>query len=108
MFGRLEWDKPARCTIRCEFYKPEKGRYLHPSEHRPITHWEAARLQTFPDDYRWYGSKIRIAIQIGNAVPPLFAQAIAEQVKRHLLANSAPVAKKPPPAVVRQLVLHAG
>jgi DNA (cytosine-5)-methyltransferase 1 len=65
-------------------------------------------LQTFPDDYRWYGSKIRIAIQIGNAVPPLFAQAIAEQVKRHLLANSAPVAKKPPPAVVRQLVLHAG
>jgi DNA (cytosine-5)-methyltransferase 1 len=108
LFGRLEWDKPARCTIRCEFYKPEKGRYLHPSEHRPITHWEAARLQTFPDDYRWCGSKIRIAIQIGNAVPPLFAQAIAEQVRRHLVANSAPTARKPPPAVVRQLVLEAG
>ena len=108
LFGRLEWDKPARCTIRCEFYKPEKGRYLHPSEHRPITHWEAARLQTFPDDYRWFGSKIRIAIQIGNAVPPLFAQAIAEQVKRHLVANSARATRKPPPAVVRQLVLEAG
>ena len=108
LFGRLEWDKPARCTIRCEFYKPEKGRFLHPSEHRPITHWEAARLQTFPDDYRWYGSKIRIAIQIGNAVPPLFARAIAEQVKRHLVASSAPAARKPPPSVVRQLVLEAG
>ncbi len=108
LFGRLEWDKPARCTIRCEFYKPEKGRYLHPSEDRPITHWEAARLQTFPDDYRWFGSKIRIAIQIGNAVPPVFAQAIAEQVKKHLVAHSARATKRPPPAVVRQLVLEAG
>lgn len=65
LFGRLDWDGPARCTIRTEFYKPEKGRYLHPSEHRPITHWEAARLQTFPDTFRWHGTKIRIAIQIG-------------------------------------------
>jgi DNA (cytosine-5)-methyltransferase 1 len=108
LFGRLEWDKPARCTIRCEFYKPEKGRYLHPAEDRPITHWEAARLQTFPDDYRWFGSKIRIAIQIGNAVPPVFGQAIAEQVKKHLIANSARATRRPPPAVVRQLVLEAG
>lgn len=61
LYGRLEWDKPARCTIRTEFYKPEKGRYLHPDEHRPITHWEAARLQTFPDDFVWHGSKIQIA-----------------------------------------------
>lgn len=84
LFGRLDWDAPARCTIRCEFYKPEKGRYLHPSEHRPITHWEAARLQTFPDTFRWIGTKIRIAIQIGNAVPPVFAQAIGEELMRHL------------------------
>jgi len=84
LFGRLHWDEPARCTIRCEFYKPEKGRYLHPSEHRPITHWEAARLQTFPDDFRWCGTKIRIAVQIGNAVPPVFAQALAEHVREHL------------------------
>lgn len=84
LFGRLDWDLPARCTIRCEFYKPEKGRYLHPSENRPITHWEAARLQTFPDDFRWHGTKIRIAIQIGNAIPPLFAQAIAAHVIQSL------------------------
>jgi len=84
LFGRLHWDEPARCTIRCEFYKPEKGRYLHPSEHRPITHWEAARLQTFPDDFKWCGTKIRIAVQIGNAVPPVFAEAIARHVREHL------------------------
>lgn len=86
LFGRLEWDGPARCTIRCEFYKPEKGRYLHPSEDRPITHWEAARLQTFPDDFRWCGTKNRIAVQIGNAVPPVFAEALAEHVRAHLEA----------------------
>ncbi len=88
LFGRLHWDEPARCTIRTEFYKPEKGRYLHPEENRPITHWEAARLQTFPDDFLWCGSKIKIAIQIGNAVPPLLAQAVAEHVKWHLDANA--------------------
>lgn len=93
LYGRLEWDGPARCTIRCEFYKPEKGRYLHPAEHRPITHWEAARLQTFPDTFKWCGTKIRIAIQIGNAVPPLFARAIGNQVMKHLESHKArPVA----------------
>lgn len=68
VMGRLSWDKPS-VTIRTEFYKPEKGRYLHPTEHRPITHREAARLQGFPDDYQWFGSKSSIARQIGNAVP---------------------------------------
>jgi DNA (cytosine-5)-methyltransferase 1 len=87
LFGRLDWDQPARCTIRCEFYKPEKGRYLHPSEHRPITHWEAARIQSFPDDFQWCGTKIRIAMQIGNAVPPVFAEAIARHVRGHLEAH---------------------
>jgi len=87
LFGRIEWDGPARCTIRTEFYKPEKGRYLHPSEHRPITHWEAARLQTFPDDFLWCGTKIRIAIQIGNAVPPKLAQALASHLAKYLDMN---------------------
>ncbi len=77
LFGRMWWDRPS-LTIRTEFYKPEKGRYLHPSQHRPITHREAARLQTFPDDFRFSGSKVEIARQIGNAVPPLLAARIAE------------------------------
>src|SRR5262249_12080727 len=44
VMGRLTWDKPS-VTIRTEFFKPEKGRYLHPAVHRPITHFEAARIQ---------------------------------------------------------------
>lgn len=79
LFGRLWWDRPA-FTIRTEFYKPEKGRYLHPEQHRPITHREAARLQSFPDDFRFTGSKIEIAKQIGNAVPPLLAARVADCV----------------------------
>lgn len=80
LFGRLWWDRPA-FTIRTEFFKPEKGRYLHPEQHRPITHREAARLQSFPDDFRFLGSKIEIAKQIGNAVPPLLAAAVAAAVE---------------------------
>jgi DNA (cytosine-5)-methyltransferase 1 len=85
VFGRLWWDRPA-FTIRTEFFKPEKGRYLHPSEDRPITHREAARLQTFPDDFRFCGSRIEIARQIGNAVPPKLAHMIAEAVKLLLVS----------------------
>lgn len=81
LMGRLWWGKPA-FTIRTEFFKPEKGRYLHPSAHRPITHREAARLQTFPDDFVFLGSKIEIARQIGNAVPVDLAFAIAKGVRR--------------------------
>ncbi len=68
-------------TIRPEFFKPEKGRYLHPKAHRPITHREAARLQCFPDDFIWTGSNIDVAKQIGNAVPVKFAYAIARAVQ---------------------------
>ena len=79
LFGRLWWNRPA-FTIRTEFFKPEKGRYLHPVQHRPITHREAARLQSFPDEFRFTGSKIQIARQIGNAVPPLLAARVADVV----------------------------
>lgn len=79
VMGRLWWDRPA-FTIRTEFFKPEKGRYLHPEAHRPITHREAARLQSFPDDFEFEGTKIEVARQIGNAVPPILAQAIAHHV----------------------------
>jgi DNA (cytosine-5)-methyltransferase 1 len=86
LFGRLWWDRPS-VTIRTEFFKPEKGRYLHPVQHRPITHREAARLQTFPDDFKFLGSKIEIAKQIGNAVPPLLAARIADCVYTLLISK---------------------
>lgn len=87
LFGRLWWDKPS-VTIRTEFFKPEKGRYLHPSEHRPITHREAARMQSFPDSFHFLGTKIEIAKQIGNAVPPLLSAKIAECVETLLRIKS--------------------
>lgn len=86
LFGRLWWDRPS-VTIRTEFFKPEKGRYLHPKQHRPITHREAARIQSFPDDFVFVGSKIQIAKQIGNAVPPLLANAIAGAVLEIMAAQ---------------------
>jgi len=81
VFGRLWWDRPAY-TIRTEFYKPEKGRYLHPSEHRPITLREAARCMSFPDDFVFPEdqSMTSVARQIGNAVPCLLAQRIATEL----------------------------
>jgi DNA (cytosine-5)-methyltransferase 1 len=77
LFGRLWWDKPS-VTIRTEFFKPEKGRYLHPVQHRPITHREAARLMGFPDTFKFFGSKTEIARQIGNAVCPPLAGVLAQ------------------------------
>ena len=79
LFGRLWWDRLS-VTIRTEFFKPEKGRYLHPEQHRPITHREAARIMSFPDNFKFIGSKTEIARQIGNAVPPVFARHVAEHV----------------------------
>lgn len=87
LFGRLWWDRPS-VTIRTEFFKPEKGRYLHPVKHRPITHREAARLMGFPDDFQFLGTKTEVARQIGNAVPPPLAAAIAQMVKS-MLAGTA-------------------
>jgi len=83
LFGRLWWDRPS-VTIRTEFYKPEKGRYLHPEADRPITHLEAALLQSFPEDFRFRGKKIGVGVQIGNALPPVFSQALAEHVRELL------------------------
>lgn len=87
LFGRLWWDRPS-VTIRTEFFKPEKGRYLHPVKHRPITHREAARIMGFPDDFPFEGSKTEIARQIGNAVPPPLAGAIAKVALKALTFKS--------------------
>ncbi|MDN5803028.1 MAG: DNA cytosine methyltransferase [Microlunatus sp.] len=81
VMGRLWWDRPS-VTIRTEFFKPEKGRYLHPVADRPLSHREAARLQAFPDHFMFEGTKTEIARQIGNAVPATLGEAIA----RHLHA----------------------
>ncbi len=83
VMGRLHWDKPS-VTIRTEFFKPEKGRYLHPTARRAITHYEAAVLQGFPPGHKFVGSKTAIARQIGNAVPIPLGAAIARTLEARL------------------------
>lgn len=78
------WDKPAR-TIIAHLYK-DGNQFIHPDhkQGRSITPREAARLQSFPDDFVFEGSRTEIYKQIGNAVPVLLAQAIAKGCKNVL------------------------
>jgi DNA (cytosine-5)-methyltransferase 1 len=92
VLGRLRWDEPA-VTIRTEFFRPEKGRFLHPQwenggeqVNRALTHAEAAVVQGFDDRHLWCGTKADIARQIGNAVPPPMARAVADVMAARLSA----------------------
>lgn len=74
-WGRLKWDDISP-TIDTRFDTPSNGRNSHPFLHRAITPREAARIQSFSDNFIFLGSKTEICKQIGNAVPPLLAKAI--------------------------------
>lgn len=78
-WGRLKWDEVSP-TIDTRFDAASNGTNNHPFLHRAITPREAARIQSFDDCFVFIGSKIRIRKQIGNAVPPLLAKAIADQI----------------------------
>lgn len=71
-YGRLSWDKPAP-TVTTRFYTYSSGRHGHPEQNRAISFKEGALLQTFPDDYEFFGSNGAKGKQIGNAVPPKMA-----------------------------------
>jgi len=68
-YGRLCWDEVAP-TITTRFDTPAGGRFIHPTEDRTLTPREAARIQSFPDDFIFVGNKTSVCKQIGNAVPP--------------------------------------
>ena len=78
-WGRLKWDQVSP-TIDTRFDAASNGTNNHPFLHRAITPREAARIQSFDDNFVFIGSKVRIRKQIGNAVPPLMAKAIADQI----------------------------
>ena len=78
-WGRLVWDGVSP-TIDTRFDAPSNGTNSHPELNRSITPREAARIQSFSDDFVFYGGKRSVGRQIGNAVPPLLAKGIADKI----------------------------
>ena len=76
---RMKKDGISR-TITTRYDTPSSGEFTHPYLNRAITTREAARIQSFPDTFHFYGSKSSQMKQVGNAVPPLLAQHIAERI----------------------------
>lgn len=88
VYGRMSFESVApTITAGCLSYS--KGRFGHPIQNRAISAREAARLQTFPDDFKFCGNIDQVARQIGNAVPPLLAEAsgrhIVEEINKYNL-----------------------
>lgn len=83
VYGRMAWDDVApTLTSRCASLS--NGRYGHPEQDRAISLREAAALQTFPDNYIFYGNNVSVGKQIGNAVPVKLAEVFGE----YILSNS--------------------
>lgn len=80
-YAKLWWDKPST-TITRNFACPSSSRCIHPRDSRAMSIREGARLQSFPDDYIFFGSDGMKRLEIGNAVPPLLSVAIANQMEK--------------------------
>jgi DNA (cytosine-5)-methyltransferase 1 len=85
-YGRLAWDRPAY-TINTYFSRIGNGAFLHPGQLRLISLREGARLQSFPDRVRFSGPRRSQYQQIGNAVPPLLAYAVANSLPPGIVAD---------------------
>ncbi len=86
-YARLLPDKPSP-TITRNFGTPSSSRCIHPFQNRALSTREGARLQGFPDSYKFYGSKTSKNLQIGNAVPPIFGEIIAKAIIKSIFGNS--------------------
>lgn len=87
-YAKLWWNKPST-TITRNFACPSSSRCIHPRDSRAMSIREGARLQSFPDDYKFYGSDGMKRLEIGNAVPPLLSVAIAQQMLEALKNQAA-------------------
>jgi DNA (cytosine-5)-methyltransferase 1 len=86
-YGRMRW-KDVSPTLTTGCTDITRGRFAHPEQHRAITLREAARLQSFPDSYKFLGNTSEIATQIGNAVPPRMMTTIANGLCKLLSAKT--------------------
>ena len=82
-YGRLDFEMIAPTITRWVFH-PGSGRYGHPREARLLTMREAARIQTFSDDFRFIGTYVEKASQIGNAVPPMLMYSFSQKIREAL------------------------
>ena len=79
VYLRLKYDEPSGTVINVR-----KSMWIHPELNRAVSIREAARLQTFPDSFRFYGPKDAEYQQVGNAVPPMLAQIIAKKIFHYI------------------------
>ncbi|WP_299310303.1 DNA cytosine methyltransferase [uncultured Croceicoccus sp.] len=87
VYGRIDPSKPSP-TMTTACINPSKGRFVHPTEHHGITARQAARLQTFPDDFQFEGGLMASGIQIGNAVPVALAKHVVSQLRNVLTSST--------------------
>ena len=83
VYQRLSYSAPSGTVINVR-----KSMWIHPTVDRAISVREAARLQTFPDSFRFWGPKDSQYQQVGNAVPPMLAEAIARQILSYIDKNN--------------------
>lgn len=81
-YYKLHADRPCR-TITAHL-RMDCHSHIHPSQVRALTPREAARVQSFPDDYMFWGAYLKTYMQVGNAVPPVMARGIATVIKKYL------------------------
>jgi len=93
-YGRLDYEMVAPTITRWVFH-PGSGRFCHPRDVRLLTIREAARLQSFSDDFRFLGTYIQKSHQVGNAVPPLLMQALTPSIQDCLALDQANQSKIP-------------
>lgn len=84
-YGRMIWDGLS-CTVltKCDIHW---GAFIHPDQQRAISVREAARIQSFPDSFEFFGSKTEQYVQVGNAVPPILGCAIGSHLLKCIAAS---------------------
>lgn len=107
-YGRLDFEMLSPTITRWVFH-PGSGRFCHPKEIRSLTIREAARIQSFSDDFRFKGTYIEKSHQVGNAVPPLILYQFAQNIKACCLSElsvNQPIQTKAAVADQQQLWEH--